>query len=83
MGFLTEREREILVMLSEGKKVSEIAKILGVSLASVSRSITRIRMKCMEIEDDIEFLQGIGFVVIRNNRLTFIGRDPKILTKRK
>jgi DNA-binding NarL/FixJ family response regulator len=79
MGFLTEREKTIIELLSKGKNVTDIAKELDVSITSVSRSISRIRMKCLEIEDDIRYLTEIGFIQIKNNKLTFLARDPKAL----
>lgn len=82
MGFLTERERYILKALSNRKTVSEIAKEIKVSLASISRSISRIRLKCMELEDDINILKEIGFLKIERNELKFISRDPKALMKK-
>jgi len=84
MGFLTERERKILLMLKEKKSVRDIAKKLNVSDSSLSRSISNIRIKAMEIEDDIEFFQEIGFVKIKDGKIEFISRDkdPKILGKK-
>ena len=81
MGFLTERERKILVYLSEGKSVTEISKELGITLSSTSRSISKIRSKCLELEDDVNFLKEIGFLEIGKDGLRFISRDPKDLKK--
>jgi FixJ family two-component response regulator len=83
MGFLTERERKILLMLKEEKSVRDIAKKLNVSDSSLSRSISNIRIKAMELEDDIKFFQEIGFVKIKDGKIDFISRDkdPKILGK--
>ena len=79
MGFITGRERQILRLLRRGKKVMEIAEELGVKMSSVSRSITSTRHKCMEIEDDVDFLQEVGFLNIRDGYIEFISRDPKDL----
>jgi len=79
MGFITGRERQILKLLRRGKKVMEIAEELGVKMSSVSRSITNTRHKCMEIEDDVNFLQEVGFLNIRDGYIEFISRDPKDL----
>lgn len=81
MGFLTERERTILLYLSEGKSVTEISKKLGITLSSTSRSISRIRGKCLELEDDMNFLKNIGFLEIRKDGFRFISRDPKELKR--
>ncbi len=82
MGFLTEREREILIYLAEGNSVTEISKKLGISLSSTSRSISRIRGKCLEMEDDINFLKEIGFLKVDGDAFKFISRDPKDLKKK-
>ena len=83
MGSLTEREKRILRKLKEGKSVSEIAKNFEVSLASISRSISRIRFKCMEVEDDVRVLREVGFLEIKDGELKFISRDPKALAREK
>jgi DNA-binding NarL/FixJ family response regulator len=82
MGIITERERAILESLKEGMKVMDIAKEFGVATTSISRSISNIRHKCLELEDDIEFLLEIGFLRIRDGGLEFISRDPKDLRPR-
>lgn len=79
MGFLTRRERQILRLLRKGKKVMEVAEELGVDTSSISRSIKNVRHKCMEIEDDVDFLQDVGFLNIRDGYIEFISRDPKDL----
>jgi len=83
MGILTEREKEILRRLREGKGVNDISKILKTPVTSISRSITSIRRKSQDIEQDIEFLQEIGFLSIEKGHLKFISpdRDPKSLGK--
>ena len=83
MGSLTEREKAILRKLKESKSVSEISKDFEVSIASVSRSISRIRLKCMEIEDDVRILREVGFLEIVDGELKFISRDPKALAREK
>jgi len=79
MGFITGRERQILRLLRKGKKVMEIAEELGVETSSVSRSISNVRHKSMEIEDDVDFLQEVGFLNVRDGYIEFISRDPKDL----
>ena len=79
MGFITGRERQILKLLRRGRKVMEVSEELGVKMSSVSRSITNTRHKCMEIEDDVNFLQEVGFLNIRDGYIEFISRDPKDL----
>ena len=78
---LTEREKRILRKLKDAKTVSVIAKDFKVSLASVSRSISRIKLKCMEIEDDVKILKEVGFLEIKDGELKFISRDPKALAQ--
>jgi len=82
MGVLTEREREILRNLKKGKSVTQIAEDFHVSITSVSRSISRIRLKCIELEDDISILREVGFLMIEKGEIRFISRDPKILGKK-
>jgi len=81
MGFLTERERQIMQMLKNGKSVREIGRHFKISETSVSRSISNIRTKALDLEDDVKFMVNIGFLKIKNNRLEFISRnkDPKAL----
>jgi predicted DNA-binding protein YlxM (UPF0122 family) len=81
MGSITQREIEILQRLKNGKSVSQIAKEVGVSITSISRSISRVRMKCMEIEDDVKILREVGFLDVKDGNLIFISRDPKALGK--
>ena len=85
MGFLTEREREIMQMLKDGKNVREIGKHFRVSDASISRSISNIRNKAIQIEDDMEFMLNIGFLKVKAGGFQFITRnkDPKALSKLK
>ena len=84
MGFLTERERNILRWLREGLAVNEIGRRLGVSDTSVSRSISNIRVKAGSLAEDVEFLAEIGFLRVRTGRLEFLSRDrdPKALSDR-
>lgn len=85
MGFLTERERQIMRFLKQGKSVSQIGEHFGVSDTSVSRSISNIRTKALDLEDDIDFMVEVGFVKIEKRRLEFVSRDkdPKALAKKK
>lgn len=85
MGFLTERERQIMQMLKEGKTIGEIGKHYRVSDASISRSISNIRTKALDIEDDVEFMIDIGFLKIKKDKFEFLARnkDPKALSKLK
>jgi hypothetical protein len=81
MGFLTEREKEILRHLREGKSVMDIGKLLEVPVTSVSRSITSIKRKARDIEEDIAFLREIGYLSFDKGKMKFISadRDPKAL----
>lgn len=83
MGILTEREKEIFRHLREGKSVIEISRVLKTPVTSISRSITSIRRKSQDMEEDIKFLQEIGFLSIEKGHLKFISpdRDPKALGK--
>ena len=85
MGFLTERERQIMRLLKQGRSVSKIGEHFGVSDTSVSRSISNIRTKALDLEDDIDFMVEVGFVRIEKGRLEFISRDkdPKALAQKK
>ena len=85
MGILTERERDIMQMLKEGKAVNKIGKHFKVSDTSISRSISNIRTKILDIEDDINFLVDIGFLEFKNGKLECISRsrDPKALSEMK
>ncbi len=69
-----------MLLLHEGKRPREIALLLNVSPPVVSKSISNIRLKVYDIENEIEFLKKIGFLRIENNRLEFISneKDPKI-----
>lgn len=85
MGILTEREKEIMTLLKKGESVKEIGKTLEIPMTSVSRSITSIRRKARDIEEDIEFFQDIGYLNIRDGILAFTtpDRDPKALGRTK
>ena len=85
MGFLTERERQIMRLLKQGWSVSKIGEHFGVSDTSVSRSISNIRTKALDLEDDIDFMVNVGFVRIKKGKLEFISRDrdPKALAQKK
>ncbi len=82
MGFLTEREKTILLHLSQGMSVTDISKKLGITLSSTSRSISSIRGKCLELEDDMNFLKEVGMLEMDRNGFRFISRDPKALKNR-
>jgi len=83
MGNLTEREKEILRRLKDGKTVNEIGKNLGTPVTSISRSITSIRRKAGDLEEDIAFLQEIGYLSFEKGRFKFVSpdKDPKALGK--
>jgi len=85
MGNLTEREKEILRRLKDGKSVNEIGRGLGTPVTSISRSITSIRRKAGDIEEDIAFLQEIGYFSFERGKLKFASpdRDPKALGRSK
>lgn len=46
---LTERQRQVLHLLREGKRQSEIARILGISRAAIFYRVEYIRRKCRGI----------------------------------
>lgn len=83
MGILTEREKQIMRMLGEGVSVGEIGKKFQVSETSISRSITNIKRKIQDMEDDFSFLVDIGFFKIQGSEIHCISesRDPKALAK--
>jgi len=85
MGILTSREREILRYLRQGKSVKEIGRLVGTPITSISRSVTGIRRKAQDIEEDVQFFCEIGYASIEKGRLRFLtqDRDPKAISKRK
>ncbi len=82
MGFLTEREHKIMIMLKDGTPVRIIATKLKVSDTSISRSITNIRVKAKEIEEDMQFFMDVGFVK-GNFEFIAYNKDPKALMPEK
>ena len=85
MGILTPREKEILEYLRLSKSVKEIGKLEGTPITSISRSITSIRRKAQDIQEDVQFFCEIGYVSIEKGRLKFLtpNRDPKALSKKR
>jgi DNA-binding CsgD family transcriptional regulator len=85
MSILTEREREILRHLKDGESVMTIGRKLKTPVTSISRSITSIKRKAQDMEEDISFLQEIGYLSISKGQIFFTApdRDPKSLAKRK
>lgn len=83
MTYLTEREKEVVSMLKQGMSVNDIAAKLKIKTTSVSRSITSIRRKAQDIQEDVAFLKGVGFLRIEGGELSCISpnRDPKALNK--
>jgi len=83
MGFLTEREKEILRLLREGKGVMDIGKLLEVPVTSISRSVTSIKRKARDIEEDVAFMREIKYLSIDKGQIKFLtpDRDPKALKK--
>jgi DNA-binding NarL/FixJ family response regulator len=83
MGILTAREKEILKYLRQGKTVKEVGKLVGTPVTSISRSITSVRRKAQDIEEDIQFFCEIGYASMDKGRLKFLtpDRDPKALSK--
>jgi len=83
MGILTPREKEILRYLRQGKSVKDIGKLVGTPITSISRSITSVRRKAQDIEEDVQFFCEIGYASIEKGRLKFLtaNRDPKALSK--
>lgn len=85
MGILTTREKEILGYLSEGKSVKEIGKLVGTPITSISRSITSIRRKAQDMEEDFDYMTEIGYVSIEKGQFKFLtaDRDPKALSRKR
>ena len=85
MGILTPREKEILKYLRLGKSVKEIGRLVGTPVTSISRSITSIRRKAQDIEEDVQFFCEIGYASIEKGHLRFLtpDRDPKALSKKR
>jgi transcriptional regulator len=83
MTYLTEREKEIVILLKQGMIVNDIGKKLETPTTSISRSITSIRRKAQDIQEDVAFLKEVGFLNIEGGELFFISpnRDPKALSK--
>ena len=83
MTYLTEREKEVISMLKQGMSVNEIGKKLETPTTSISRSITSIRRKAQDIQEDVAFLKEVGFLKIEDGEISFISpnRDPKALGK--
>lgn len=83
MAILTEREREILRHLRQGESVMEIARKLQTPVTSISRSITSTKRKARDMEEDILFLQEIGYLSLSKGHVVFFtpDRDPKMLSR--
>ena len=81
MAIFTDREKKIIALLKAGDSVSKIAEDLEISISSVSKSISKIKLKTYEIEEDIGFLIDEKFAIIEGNKLRFLHRDPKELGK--
>ena len=83
MTYLTEREKEVVSMLKQGMSVNDIAGKLEIKMTSVSRSITSIRRKVQDIQEDVAFLTDVGFLKLEGGGLSCISpnRDPKALNK--
>jgi DNA-binding CsgD family transcriptional regulator len=83
MGIFTDREKEIMKLLSEGKRTSVIAKDLDTNQTTISRALKNIRIKAIDIERDVEFMMEIGYIQIRANKLCFASDDknPKAIRK--
>lgn len=80
-GILTEREKEILRHLRQGKSVMEVGELLEVRVTSISRLVTSIKRKARDIEEDIAFMREIGYLSFDKGEMKFISgdRDPKAL----
>lgn len=85
MGVLTHRERQILTLLREGSRVRDIARRFRISPTSVSRSISNIRRKARDVEEEVRFLCWVGYLCIKNGSLVNTTRDgdPKSIARRK
>jgi len=84
MGILTTREKEILTYLRQGKSIKEIGRLEKTPMTSISRSITSIRRKAQDIEEDVQFFSEIGYVSLDKGHLKFLtaDRDPKALSRK-
>ena len=84
MTYLTEREKDVISMLKQNMSVNEIGKKLKTPTTSISRSITSIKRKAQDIQEDVAFLRDVGFLKIEAGELSFISpnRDPKVLSKK-
>ncbi len=84
MTYLTEREKDVISMLKQNMSVNEIGKKLNTPTTSISRSITSIKRKAQDIQEDVAFLRDVGFLKIEAGELSFISpnRDPKALSKK-
>jgi hypothetical protein len=85
MGVLTSRERQILTLLREGSRVSDIARRFRVSQTSISRSLGNIRLKVKGLESDLQFLVDVGYLGLKNGGLVNYTRDgdPKSISRRR
>jgi len=82
---LTPREKEILRYLRQGKSVKKIGKLIGTPIANISRSITSIRRKAQDIEEDIQFFCEMGYASTEKGHLKSLtaNRDPKALSRKR
>ncbi len=84
MTYITEREKVIVMLLKEGLSVRDIGIKLNTPMTSISRSITSIRRKAQDIQEDVTFFKDVGFLRIEDGELLFLSpdRDPKFLGKK-
>jgi hypothetical protein len=68
---------------SRGKERIIIGRLLEVPVTSVSRSITSMKRKARDVEEDIAFMVEIKHVSIDKGRIRFLtsDRDPKAIRK--
>lgn len=84
MAYITEREKVIVMLSKEGMSVRDIGTKLDTPMTTISRSITSIRRKAQDIQEDVAFFKEMGFLQIEDGELSFLSpnRDPKVLSKK-
>lgn len=65
--------------------MKDIGKLVGTPITSISRSVTSIRRKAQDIEEDVQFFCEIGYASIEKGHLKFLtpNRDPKALSRKR
>ncbi len=72
---------EIILKFLIQVSVGQFPTLANQRLARSEDKSSLIRIKALDLEDDIEFLKKIGFLEIKKNKLVFIStdKDPKAL----